>query len=138
MKKTIALYALALALAAFALQWLEYKYVTRVFAGEIYIVLIAAGFAALGAFAGHRLTRKPAAASFEKNTAALASLGISAREYQTLEHLAAGLTNKEIARLMDVSPNTVKTHLAKLYAKLDVQRRTQAIQKAKELALIAK
>jgi len=136
MKKTIALYALALAAGAFLLSWLEYKYVTRVFAGEIYILLIAIGFTVLGVFTGHRLTRKRAPAHFEKNTAAIAALGISPREYQTLEHLSQGHSNKEIARAMDVSPNTVKTHLAKLYEKLGVQRRTQAIQKAKELALI--
>ncbi len=137
MKKTILLYAVGLGLAALALQWLEYRYVTKVFSTEIYIVLIAAGFTGLGVWAGHRLTRKTKADPFEKNTAALAALNISPREYQTLELLAAGHTNKEIARLMDLSPNTVKTHLANLYEKLDVQRRTQAIQKAKELALIA-
>jgi len=136
MKKTIALYSFALAAGAFALQWLEFKYVTRVFAGEIYVLLIAAGFTVLGAFAGHRLTRKSPAAAFEKNTAAIASLAISPREYQTLEQLSLGHSNKEIARAMGVSPNTVKTHLARLYEKLEVQRRTQAIQKAKALALI--
>ena len=137
MKKTIAIYAGALAVGALILSWLEYKYVTKVFAGEIYILLIAAGFTVLGAFAGHRLTRKTSPAPFEKNTAAIASLGITPREYQTLEQLAAGHSNKEIARAMGVSPNTVKSHLTALYEKLEVQRRTQAIQKAKELALIA-
>ena len=136
MKRTIALYSLALALGVFALSWLEYKYVTKVFAGEIYILLIAVGFTGFGVWAGHQLTQKTAAAPFEKNTAAISALGISPREYETMEHLAAGLTNKEIARKLDVSPNTVKTHLAKLYEKLSVQRRTQAIQKAKELSLI--
>lgn len=135
-KKTIALYAAALALGAFVLNWLEYKYVTKVFAGEVYILILAAGFTTLGAWAGHRLTRKRVSPVFEKNDAAIASLGISPREYETLELLANGLTNKEIARKLEVSPNTVKTHLARLYEKLNVQRRTQAIQKAKELALI--
>ena len=137
MKKTILLYAAGLGGAALALQWLEYRYVTKVFSTEIYIVLIALAFTALGVWAGHRLTRKTKAAPFEKNTAALAALSISPREYETLELLAVGHSNKEIARLMEVSPNTVKTHLANLYEKLDVQRRTQAIQKARELALIA-
>ncbi len=136
MKKSILLYAGALAAGALVLQWLEYKYVTRVFVGEIYIVLIAAGFTALGVWAGHYLTRKAAPPEFRRNEAALASLGVTAREYQTLELLAAGLANKEIARKLDVSPNTVKTHLANLYEKLEVSRRTQAIQKAKELQLI--
>lgn len=136
MKKTIVLYALALAAAAFALQWLEYQYVARVFAPEIYVVLIAVGFTALGAWVGWRLTRKAPPAPFEKNAAALAALEITEREYETLEHLAAGLSNKEIARRLGVSPNTVKTHLARIYEKLEVSRRTQAIQKAKDLSLI--
>ena len=50
--------------------------------------------------------------------------------------LAAGDANKEIARKLDISPNTVKTHIASLFAKLEVQRRTQAIQKARELKLL--
>lgn len=48
--------------------------------------------------------------------AALAALGISEREFQTLVLLADGLTNKEIARQLSVSPNTVKTHVGHLYA----------------------
>ena len=57
MKRTILLYALGLALGAFALSWLEYKYVTRVFAGEIYIVLLAVGFTVFGGWAGWRPSR---------------------------------------------------------------------------------
>lgn len=136
MKRTIALYALALAAGVFILQWLEYKYVTRVFAGEFYILLIALGFTALGAWTAWRLTHKTSTSVFEKNDAALRSLGVTAREYETLELLAAGLSNKEIARKLEVSPNTVKTHVSKLYDKLEVSRRTQAVQKAKDLALI--
>jgi DNA-binding NarL/FixJ family response regulator len=136
MKRTIALYALALALGAMALSWLEYRYVTRVYAGEIYVVLIALGCTALGVWAGHRLTRKSAPAPFEVNHAALASLGVTSREHEMLQALADGLTNKEIARRFDLSPNTVKTHVSSLYEKLGVSRRTQAVQKAKELALI--
>ncbi|WP_375204726.1 response regulator transcription factor [Hyphococcus sp.] len=136
MKRTIALYAFALALAALILSWLEVKYVTRVHAGEIYLVLIAAGFTALGAWAGARLTRKAPPPDFETNRAALASLKITSREHETLTALADGLTNKEIARRFNVSPNTVKTQVSSLYEKLGVSRRTQAVQKARELALI--
>ncbi len=136
MKRTIFLYALALGVAAFLLAWLEYKYVARAFASEVYILLIAAAFTSLGVWAGHKLTKKPAPASFQKNHAALHSLSVTAREYEVLELLAKGQTNKEIARELELSPNTVKTHLSNLYEKLGVQRRTQAIQTAKEHALI--
>jgi DNA-binding CsgD family transcriptional regulator len=129
-------YALALAAGALALHWLQYNYLVRTFPLEIYIVLIAVGFAVLGIWAGLRLARGPAPASFEKNTAALATLAITPREQQVLALLATGRSNKEIARDLGVSPNTVKTQLASLYQKLEVERRTQAIQKARELALI--
>ncbi len=136
MKKTIFLYGVLIALAALVLEWLEFNYLTRVFAPEIYIFLIAVGFTVLGVFAGRRLTEKSPQGPFEKNVAALSTLGVTEREYEVLALLAEGCTNKEIARRLDVSPNTVKTHAARLYEKLEVARRTQAVQKARELALI--
>lgn len=136
MMRSVVIYAVALSAGAFALQWLEYKYVTRAFAPEIYVVLIALGFTALGVWAGYRLTQKPAAAAFERNHPAIKSLGLTDKECRVLDLLAAGHANKEIARLLDVSPNTVKTHIANLFQKLEVERRTQAVQKARELKLL--
>lgn len=136
MIRTVVLYALALAAGALALQWLQYNYLVRTFSTEIYISLIAAAFAGLGVWAGMRLARRPAPETFEKNTAALASLGITLREQDVLGLLAAGKSNKEIAQKLGVSPNTVKTQVASLYQKLEVQSRMQAVQKARELALI--
>ena len=138
MGRLILLYAGALTLAVAALEWLEYRYVTRAFSTEIYIVLLAAGFAGLGLWAGHRLTqrRAPSAPGFERNDAAVRSLGLTPRECEILELLASGRSTKEIARQLEISPNTAKTHLARVYQKLEVQRRTQAIHKARELALI--
>lgn len=134
--KPVALYALALGVGAFLLEWLEYKYVTKAFATEIYIVLIAICFTGLGIWAGYRLTPKVAAVPFERNGAALKALGLTEREVLVLERLAAGDANKEIARALDISPNTVKTHIANLFQKLEVERRTQAIQKARELRIL--
>ena len=135
-KHVVVLYALALAAGAFLLQWLQYSYFVRAFSFEIYIALIALAFAALGVWAGLRLARRSVSEKFEKNAAAMTSLGITQREEQVLGLLAAGKSNKEIARKLGVSPNTIKTHVASLYQKLDVQRRTQAVRKARELALI--
>ena len=136
MARLVILYAIALALAVAALEWLEYRYLTRAFSTQIYIVLLAAGFAGLGLWAGHRLTQRRAPTPvFERNDAAVRSLGLTARECQILGLLACGRSTKEIARQLDISPNTAKTHLARVYEKLEVQRRTQAIHKARELAL---
>ena len=136
MARLILLYAIALALAVTGLEWLEYRYVTRAFSTEIYIVLLAAAFAALGVWAGHSLTRRRPTAGFERNDAAIRSLGLTPRDFEILELLAAGQSTKEIARQLAISPNTAKTHLANVFQKLEVQRRTQAIHKARELALI--
>lgn len=136
MWRTIILYAVALALAAAALDWLEYRYMTRLFSTEIYIGLIAAGFAALGVWAGRKLTPAPVAGLFERNHAAIRSLGLTARECEILELLASGQSNKELARTLGISPNTVKTHVARVYEKLEVDRRVNAIEKARWLALI--
>jgi DNA-binding NarL/FixJ family response regulator len=136
MIRTVILYALALAAGALVLQWLQYNYLVRAFSTEIYIGLIAAAFTGLGVWAGMRLARRPAPETFEKNTAALASLGITLREQEVLALLAAGKSNKEVAQKLGVSPNTVKTQVASLYQKLEVQSRMQAVQKARELALI--
>lgn len=136
MWRTIAIYGAALALAAVALQALEYRLFARTHPGEIYIALLALGFMGLGVWVGARLFRTRPAAPFEVNTAAQASLGISEREYQVLTLLAGGRSNKEIAAALDVSPNTVKTHVARLFEKLEAGRRTEAILRARELGLI--
>ena len=136
MARTILLYASALALAAAALQWLEYRYLARAFSTEIYIALLAAGFTALGIWAGMKLTPRSATIPFARNEAAIRSLGLTARECELLALLASGQSAKELARTLGISPNTVKTHLASLYEKLDVQKRVQAIEKARGLALI--
>lgn len=135
--RTIILYAAVLALVAVALNWLQYRYLAHAFSTEIYIGLIALGFIALGAWVGSRLTPRHApAAAFIRNDAAIRSLGLSPREVEILDALASGQSNKELARRFGISPNTVKTHVARIYEKLGVQRRVQAIDKARMLALI--
>lgn len=131
------LYGVALALGAGALQWLQFQLYARTHPAEIYIALIAAAFLALGVWMGARLFRPVAGGgAFEPNTRALASLGITEREYEVLRLLASGRSNKEIAGRLNVSPNTVKTHVARLFRKLEAERRTKAILRARELQLI--
>jgi|SRR5579859_204029 len=67
----------------------------------------------------------------------LAKLGLSQRELEVLQLIAEGLSNQEIAGRLYLSLNTVKTHSSRIFEKLDVRRRTQAVDKAKRLRLIA-
>ncbi len=136
MARTIILYALALAVAVTLLELIEYRHVTRAFSTGLYIGVLAACLIALGIWAGIRLTPRHAAREFTRNDAGIASLGLTAREQETLELLASGQSIKEMARVLGVSPNTVKSHVAKVYGKLEVGRRVQAIEKARSLALI--
>ena len=131
-------YGALLALGAVLLQWLDYQRLARSHAGDIYIFLIALGFLALGIFVGTRVFghRHAPPPPFDGNPKALASLGISARELNVLNEIAAGLSTKEIAAKLDVSPNTVKTHTARLFEKLEVSRRTEAINRARELGIV--
>ncbi len=135
--RTVLVYGLALAAGIGVLQWMEFQFIARTHPVEIYVVLLAIGFLALGVWVGARLFRRaPAPAAFEPNTRAQETLGISERELEVLELLASGRSNKEISAKLNVSPNTVKTHVAKLYGKLEAGRRTEAIVKARELGII--
>lgn len=145
MKQTIIIYGLALAILIFLLKFLEYRFFVRDLSLEFYLGSVAIVFTVLGIWAGLRLTSKKTIAitqtviqpDFQFDLARLEKLGISKREYEVLELMAKGLSNQEIADRLFVSLNTVKTHSSNLFLKLEVKRRTQAIQKAKELQLIA-
>jgi DNA-binding CsgD family transcriptional regulator len=135
--RTVLIYGLALAAGIGVLQWMEFQFIARTHPVEIYVVLLAIGFLALGVWVGARLFRRaPAPATFQPNTRVQETLGISERELEVLELLASGKSNKEISAKLNVSPNTVKTHVAKLYGKLEAGRRTEAIVKARELGII--
>ena len=136
MWKRVAYYGALLAAGTFALQWLDYQRLARVHSGEVYTFLVAAAFLVLGVVIGVRVLRAPKAPAFDGNPNAVASLGISVRELRVLQELAAGRSNKEIAALLEVSPNTVKTHVARLFEKLGAKRRTEAINKARELGIV--
>ncbi|MBK8290484.1 MAG: DNA-binding response regulator [Flammeovirgaceae bacterium] len=139
MKRTIFLYSLALAALVFLLKFLEYRFIIRDLSLEFYFGIVAILFTALGIWAGLKLTRKKiilAGPEFILNESKLQKLGISKRELEVLELISSGLSNQQIADKLFVSPNTIKTHSSNLFIKLEVSRRTQAVQRAKELKLI--
>ena len=137
MKNTIIFYGLVLAILVFLLEYFEYRYLVRELSIEALLLIFAIIFTGIGLWVGRKLTTKPALSdSFEKNEKAIAYLHLSERELEVLELVSEGLSNKEIAGKLFVSINTVKTHLQKVYEKLDVNRRTQAVEKAKSLNLI--
>ncbi|HEY0335668.1 MAG TPA: response regulator transcription factor [Stenotrophomonas sp.] len=129
-------YGASLALGALALQWLDYQRLARTHPGDLYMFLVAAAFLALGIVLGVRVFATPAPVAFDGNPKAQATLGLTERELEVLHALAAGRSNKEIAAHLHVSPNTIKTHVARLFEKLGAKRRTQAIHRARELGIV--
>lgn len=147
--KHILLYGASLAVLLFLLKWLELRFIIIDHALEIYMGAIALIFTALGIWLALKLARpKVKTVIVEKevhisrppvftlNSGELDKLGLSSRELEVLQLMAEGLSNQEIAGRLFVSLNTVKTHSSNLFIKMDVKRRTQAIEKAKRLSII--
>ncbi|MFM9910849.1 MAG: response regulator transcription factor [Chitinophagaceae bacterium] len=147
--KMIVLYGISLALLLFLLKWLELKFIIFDHALEVYVGAIAIVFTGLGIWLALKLI-KPAMKTiivekevyinksdpFTLNQQQLVKLGLSKRELEVLQLMADGMSNVEIAAQLFVSLNTIKTHTSKLFEKMEVKRRTQAVEKAKRLGLI--
>jgi DNA-binding CsgD family transcriptional regulator len=146
-KKAVLVYGLCGGLLIAALRFAEYRFLVVEHSIEIYGGLIALLFASVGIWLGLTLTRKTevvvvrevavaAASPFVRDDAKRTELGITPREIEILEHIAAGMSTREIAAALYVSENTVKTHTSRVFDKLNVSRRTQAVQVAKQLGLL--
>lgn len=127
------------------LRWTDYRFLVVEHSEAIYAGLIAAIFAAVGVWLGWRfLARRTVVVeqvqaepeAFVPDAARREALGITLREMEVLGLVAEGLSNKEIAERLFVSENTVKTHCGRAFGKLGAQRRTQAVQRGKELGLL--
>jgi DNA-binding CsgD family transcriptional regulator len=134
--KPVVVYGALLAAGTLALRWIDYQQIALAHPAQVYTFVTAAGFLALGVYIGARVIGRQQPSSFDGNAKAQAALGISPRELAVLHEIAAGRSNKEIAAQLSVSPNTVKTHVANLFEKLDASRRTEAINKARELGIV--
>ena len=128
-----------------SLRYIEYRFLIVDHSVEIYAGLIALLFAAVGIRLGLLLTKTrevtvirevPAPSMFVRDPAQVAALAITPRELEILDEIAAGKSTREIAQALFVSENTVKTHASRLYDKLGVSRRTQAVQEARRLGLL--
>ena len=146
MKKHLLIYGVCGGLLIVVLKLVEYRFLVIERSLEIYGGLVALLFASVGIWLGLKFakTRETVVVKevpvpvreFVKDQARLEQLGITAREFEILELIAGGMSNREIAEKLFVSENTVKTHSSRLFDKLSAKRRTQAVQIAKELRLI--
>lgn len=139
----------------FLLRWLELRFIIFRHSFEIYIGAIAVIFTALGIWLALKLSKPKIETvvveklvpnpvevyvnrtdNFVLNASLVSQLELSKRELEILNLLAQGHSNQEIAEKLFVSLSTVKTHNQNLFEKLDVKRRTQAVEKARRLNLI--
>lgn len=143
------LYTVLLAILLFLIRWLELRFIVLNYALEFYIGGVAILFTALGIWLALKLSRPKIntvvvekeiylhrSPEFTVNEKELEKTGLSSRELEVLQLMAEGLSNQEIAAKLFVSLSTIKTHSSKVLEKMDVRRRTQAIDKAKKLNII--
>jgi DNA-binding CsgD family transcriptional regulator len=142
------IYGLALAALLLLLKWLEWRFLILDHAVEVYAGSIAVVFTALGIWLAVKLITPKvktivierevfAGPEFVFNRQEATKLRLSTRELEVLQLMADGLSNQQIAERLFVSLNTIKTHSSNLFLKLEVERRTQAVEKAKRLRLVA-
>jgi len=145
--KLILVYGASLAFLLFLLRWLELRLVLIDHAMELYIGAIALLFTGLGIWLAMKLSAPKTVivekevyripqADFTVDEAALVQLGLSRRELEVLQLMAEGLSNQEIATRLFVSLNTIKTHSSNLFEKMEVKRRTQAVEQGKRMGII--
>lgn len=151
--KQVILYAISLVVILILLQTLQYKLVMLNHSFELYMLCIALLFTGLGIWLAIKLMKPKTKIETvvvekkvyekvftEEELKAIEKekqkLGLSSREIEVLQLMAQGFSNQEIADKLFLSLPTIKTHSSNLFLKLDVKRRTQAIEKARQLRLI--
>ena len=145
MRKQVLIFGLVGGVLVTLLQWTEFHFVVLEHSVAIYGVLIAILFAGTGIWLGTRLLAPreriveiavPAVtAKVTADDTVRERLGITRRELEILELVARGLSNREIGETLFVSENTVKTHCSRAFDKLGARRRTEAVQRSRELGL---
>ena len=150
-KGGILIYAISLGALLVVLRVIEYQYLVVHSTTDIYIALIALLFTGTGIWVGTKLTGKPKqelSATGRTDSPDITNMiavqpvpytefGISRREFEILQLIDQGFSNREIAAKLYLSISSVKTYTARLFGKLDVQRRTQAVQKARQLGILS-
>jgi len=148
--RSVILYGCSLAVLLFILKWLELRYIIFDHAFEVYVGAIAVIFTSLGIWLALKLSKPKIetriveiekevyvkAPAGQLNDTETEKLGLSRRELEVLQLMAEGLSNQEIAGRLFLSLSTIKTHSSRVFEKLDVKRRTQAVEKAKRLLII--
>ena len=136
MKKTIFVFASLILALLLLFQISTYSLNSGNLKIEFAIAIIAIVFFIIGIYTNKKSLNKPVDSSEDINHQKIKDLEITTREYEVLQSISEGLSNKEIAEKLFISESTIKTHVSNLLMKLNAKRRTQALQIAKDFRII--
>ena len=131
MKKTILIFGTLILALLLLFQISSYALISNNLKIEIVIAVIAIIFFVVGIYINKKSLHKPVDNTPTIDYKKIEALDISKREYEVLQNISEGLSNKEIAEKLFLSESTIKTHVSNLLVKLDAKRRTQAVTIAK-------
>ena len=124
----------------------EYTQFRFRFGMEMWIIVFSIVFFAIGIVISRKMFQKEiirekeviveVPATEEIDPRQIEKLGLSKREHEILLLITEGLSNQQIADRLFISENTIKKHISNLFLKMDVERRTEAVKKAKALKVI--
>ena len=132
MKKTILIFSLLIVAFLTLFQISKYSIFFGKTSVELVTTIVAVVFLIVGVYLNKKSLHTNETSTTEINHQKIKELEISKREYEVLQEIALGLSNKEIAEKLFVSESTIKTHVSNLLLKLNAKRRTQAVQIAKK------
>ena len=136
MKKTILVFSALIITLLVLFQLSKYTGVSGNLNIEIIIGIFAVIFFFIGIYINKKGLYKNTTTSKEIDLEKVEALEISKREYEVLQQIASGLSNKEIGEKLCLSESTIKTHVSNLLVKLNAKGRTQAIQIAKDINIL--
>jgi DNA-binding NarL/FixJ family response regulator len=136
MRKTILVFGLLIIALLLLFQISKYAVVFGSLNIEIVIAVIAVLFFFIGIYLNKKSLHKKSLPITEIDYQKIKALDITDREYEVLQGISDGLSNKEIADKLYLSESTIKSHVSNLLLKLNAKRRTQAIQIAKDFQII--
>jgi len=142
MQKIAMKYGFVLAALLMCFKTIEYTLFSYKITLDVYLGIVALCFLGIGTWMGlnfhakERAREKLMPSPLPMPEASFNGTLLSQREKEVLLLIAKGCSNREIAGQLFVSVNTVKTHINKIYQKLEVKRRTQAVAKARALHII--
>lgn len=136
MKQSVLVFSLIIFSVLVLFRLSKYTFMTGGPTAEIMIGMVALAFLIIGLFLSRSVNRPNQSIIHPISKIHWVDFGLTEREFEVLNLIHQGFTNKEIGDKLHLAESTIKTHVYNLYDKLEVRNRTKAIQKAQELGII--